>query len=157
MNENNLLRPDANPLQRILVADDEPDIRRLNTEVLTAQGYHVDAAEDGAAAWVMVQLNEYDLLVTDNDMPKVSGLGLLQLLHDAGVDLPVIMVTGTSPQDQLDRRPWLQIEVLLLKPYTFDELLNAVKNVLHAHNHERAQMAPPNRQHPPVTDGRRLE
>ncbi|HSY18149.1 MAG TPA: response regulator [Candidatus Acidoferrales bacterium] len=157
MNENNFLQPETIPQPRILVAEDSPDIRRLNTEALTAAGYIVDAAEDGAAAWGLVQLHEYDLLVTDNEMPKVSGLGLLQLLHDARVPLPVIMVTGTSPQEQLERQPWLQIEVLLLKPYTFDELLNAVKNVLRAHSHGQTEIAPPNRRHPPVTDGRRLE
>jgi len=157
MNDNNFLQPETDPRPRILVADDSPDIRRLNIEVLTTSGYLVDAAEDVAAAWDLLQLNEYDLLVTDNEMPKVSGLALLQLLHDARLALPVIMVTGTSPQEQLDRQPWLQIEVMLLKPYTFDELLNAVKNVLHAHSHGRMEIAPANRQYPPVTGGRRLE
>jgi len=157
MNDNNFLQPEINSPQRILVAEDSPDIRRLNTEVLTTSGYHVDAAEDGAAAWDLLQLNEYDLLVTDNEMPRVSGLELLQLLHDARVALPVIMVTGNSPQEQLDRQPWLQIEVMLLKPYTFDELLNAVKNVLHAHDRGRMEITLPDRQYPPITDGRRLE
>ena len=157
-NGNNFLPPETISRPRILVADDSPEIRRLNTEVLTNAGYTVDAAEDGAAAWDLMQFNEYDLLVTDNEMPNLSGIGLLQLLHDARMALPVIMVTGVSPQEQLDRQPWLQIEVMLLKPYTFNELLNAVRNVLHAHNHGRMETTPSHRQHQaPVTDGRRLE
>ena len=157
MNENNFLQPEAIPRPRILVAEDSADIRRLNTEVLGNSGYLVDAAEDGAAAWDLLQLNQYDLLVTDNEMPRMSGIGLLQRLHDARVSLPVIMVTGNSPQEQLDRQPWLQIEVMLLKPYTFDELLNAVKNVLHAHNRGGMEITPPDRQYPPVANRRRLE
>jgi|SRR5450756_1747245 len=148
MNENNFLSPEVNPRQRILVVDDSPDIRRLNTEVLTSSGYQVDAAEDGAVAWVLLQQNQYDLLVTDDDMPKVSGSELLQMLHAAGSDLPVIMVTGITPQNQ----PELQIEVILLKPYTFDELLSAVKNVLHENDNGRPDIMPAKRQDQPLQD-----
>jgi DNA-binding response OmpR family regulator len=98
-------QPQPNARRRILVAEDDPDIRRLNTEVLAASGYHVDAAEDGAAAWDALQLDNYDLLITDHDMPKVSGMELLQKLHDSSMKLPVIMATGTLPEEQLARHP----------------------------------------------------
>ncbi len=94
-------QPWSNPRQRVLVVEDEADIRRLNTELLACSGYHVDAAEDGAVAWDMLQANHYDLLVTDHNMPKVSGIELLKKLHDASLKLPVIMATGTLPQAEL--------------------------------------------------------
>ena len=141
---------EPNLCQRILVVDDDPAIRRLNSEVLTYSGYQVDAAEDGADAWDALQLNSYDLLVTDNDMPDVTGVDLLKKLHAARMALPVIMATGTSPQAELNRHPWLQIDVTLLKPYTFDELLGAVKNVLRATADASDPLVPPNWQSQPL-------
>lgn len=133
----------ANPPQRILVVDDDRDIRRLNTEVLRHSGYLVDAAEDGAVAWDALQLNNYDLLVTDNTMPKMSGLDLLKKIHAARLVLPTILVTGEPPTQELHLQPWLQIEAMLLKPYTFDEFLATVNNVLHATGHALEHLAPP--------------
>lgn len=134
--------PPALP-QRILVADDDPAIRRLNTEILVAAGYQVDAAGDGDTAWEAIQQNAYDLLVTDYDMPRLTGVGLLKKLYAARLALPVIMVTGTYPQDELEKHPWLQIEASLLKPYTMDELLNTVKNVLQAFRDDRPEIVAP--------------
>jgi len=127
----------------ILVVDDDPMIRRLNNEVLTASGYRVDTADDGATAWEAIQQNAYDLLVTDHDMPRLSGVGLLKKLHDARLALPVIMITGTYPQVEFEKHPWLQIEASLLKPYTMDELLDTVRNVLHAFQGDHDQVTPP--------------
>jgi DNA-binding response OmpR family regulator len=148
MNANDFLHPESDCRPRILVADDDRNIRLLNTEVLSGRGYAVTAAADGAAAWDELQLNPYDLLVTDNDMPRLTGMELVRRLHDAHLTLPVIMVTGTFPLEEMARRPELQIEAMLLKPYTIDELLNAVRNVLHAHNPGQAALVPPKWQHP---------
>jgi len=121
-----------NPPYRILVVDDNQDIRQLNSEVLMDSGYEVDTAEDGAVAWDALQLNPYDLLVTDNEMPNMSGIDLLDKLHAARKAVPVIMVSGTLPMEELSQHPWLQIEAMLLKPYTIAELLGTVEAVLSA-------------------------
>ena len=75
------LQRQPNLRQRILVVDDDPLIRRLNSEVLVYSGYQVDAADDGASAWNALLVNDYDLLITDNDMPKVTGVDLLKKVH----------------------------------------------------------------------------
>ncbi|MDR3457696.1 MAG: response regulator [Verrucomicrobiae bacterium] len=139
---NTLLPRQPNSYQRILVVEDDPLIRRLNTEVLTFSGFQVDAAEDGAAAWVAIQNENYDLIVTDNDMPNLTGVELLQSLHEARLALPVILATSTIPQDDLDRHPWLHIDATLLKPYSFHELLAAVKNVLATINRTADEFVP---------------
>jgi DNA-binding response OmpR family regulator len=136
-------RREPNPRQRILVVEDDDAVRRVNTEVLIYSGYHVDAAEDGAAAWDTLQLNNYDLVVTDNDMPRMSGIELIQKLQHARMALPVIMATGTMPDEQLTRYHLLQPAKTLLKPYTFDELLEAVKAVLFTSNEGREETVPP--------------
>jgi DNA-binding response OmpR family regulator len=118
------------PRCRILLVEDDSGLLRLNAEVLKRSGYDVDTAEDGTAAWDMLQLNSYDLLVTDNNMPKVSGIELLKKLQAAGVVLPVIMATGALPKEEFAQYPWLQPGTILLKPYTIAELLGMVKKVL---------------------------
>ena len=69
--------------EAILVVEDEAIIRRCGFAVLRDSGFHVDTAEDGAAAWnafCMADANEpaYDLLITDNNMPKLTGLELIE-------------------------------------------------------------------------------
>ena len=120
------------PHQRVLVVEDNCDIRSLNAKVLIDSGYEVDAAEDGAAAWHNLQLKHYDLLVTDNDMPNVSGVELLQKMYGSRLALPVIMATGSLPSEKFTRCPWLRPAATLLKPYTFEELLGTVREVLRA-------------------------
>jgi DNA-binding response OmpR family regulator len=128
---------ETDPPRRILVVEDEGIIRRLNAKVLADSGYEVDAAEDGAVAWDALQLNGYDLLITDNKMPKVSGIDLLKKLYAARMTLPVIMVSGTMPTEELKQSPWLQIEAMVDKPYSVEELLITVRNVLLANDGAR--------------------
>jgi len=129
----------ANPPRRILVVEDDPDIRRLNTEVLAESGYHVDAAEDGVEAWHALNTKPYDLLITDNHMPIVTGLELIKKLRAEDMKLPVILVSGSTPPEELQQHPWLQIQATLLKPYTLAELFKTVKEVLVATSDAREQ------------------
>ncbi|MDD5141663.1 MAG: response regulator [Verrucomicrobiales bacterium] len=121
-----------NPPRRILVVEDNLAIRQLNTEVLTDSGYQVDAAENGAVAWAALQLFDYDLLITDNEMPNVTGVDLLKKLHAASKSLPAIMVSGTMPTEELNREPWLQIVERVVKPYSLSKFLETVEKVLRA-------------------------
>jgi len=147
----------TNASKRILVVDDDMDICRVNAEVLSRFGYHVDSAEDGAVAWDTLQLNSYDLLVTDNQMPKVSGIELLKKLHAVRMALPVIMATGTLPTEEFTRYPWLQPAATLLKPFTGDELVGTVVKVLRATDSAPEQIEPrPSWQSQPSADGIRL-
>jgi two-component system, OmpR family, alkaline phosphatase synthesis response regulator PhoP len=115
---------------RILVVDDEPMMRHLNTKMLVDAGYHVDAAEDGAVAWDTLQVKNYDLLITDNTMPKVSGVELIEKVRAAGMALPVIMATAASPQAELSQYPAAKPAAILVKPYTMAEFLATVSSVL---------------------------
>jgi len=120
----------TNPLWRILVVEDDVFSRQLTTKLLTLSGYEVDAAADGEAAWQALGAHSYDLMITDNKMPKVSGVELLKKLRAARMDLPVIMATGTLPEEEFTRRPWLHPAATLIKPYTVDEMLSTVERVL---------------------------
>lgn len=117
---------------RILVVDDEPTICALNVRALTLFGYQVEAVENGAIAWQILQLNSYDLMITDNNMPQLSGLDLIKNVRAAKIALPVIMATGLAPNSEFDQNPSLQPNAILLKPYTVGELLETVTGVLGA-------------------------
>ena len=112
--------------------DDDFELRQLSSEVLARSGYQVDLAADGHAAWQALQSQRYDLLITDNEMPKVSGVELVKKLRTGGATLPVIMASACIPEEELERHPWLQLAATLMKPFTIEELLQTVKQALHA-------------------------
>jgi DNA-binding response OmpR family regulator len=133
--EDSIIEPtqnQSNSRQRILVVEDEQDLRQLTAEVLIDAGYEVEVAKDGAAAWSALQLYQYDLLITDQFLPNVSGVELLRKIHAAHMPLPVIMATGFLPTWGFALHIWLQPVKMLLKPYSFQKLLATVKNVLAA-------------------------
>jgi CheY-like chemotaxis protein len=137
------LQPQPGLRQSILVVDDDPITRRLNSEVLTYSGYQVDVAEDGAAAWDALLANDYDLLITDNDMPKLTGVDLLKKVRATRMALPVVMATGTLPAWEFTQYPWLRPARVVIKPYTLEELVETVQEVLHATAAARAEIEPP--------------
>ena len=118
------------PPHRILVVEDDSTIRRLNTQILLRSGYEVDDVEDGAVAWDALQLNRYDLIITDHKMPRMSGVELIEKLRAARMALPVIMATGMLPKEEFARNPSLEPDATLIKPYTIYELLEKVQEVL---------------------------
>jgi DNA-binding response OmpR family regulator len=127
-------RNPSNRPPRILVAEDDHGLRLINTMMLTCAGYAVDNAEDGAAAWKALYAKRYDLLITDNHMPRLPGIELLKKLRSARMELPVIMATGTVPAQELAQNLWLQPVTTVEKPYTINQLLDTVKAVLRATN-----------------------
>src|SRR5689334_24784185 len=89
-----------NPL-RILIVDDDDDIRDFIDWVLTAYGYRADTAADSADAWKALRARSYDLLVTDHNMPKVTGIELVRALRSERMTLPVVLMSGTIPEQAL--------------------------------------------------------
>ncbi|MFH7320473.1 response regulator [Desulfurivibrio sp. D14AmB] len=85
----------ARTAKQVLVVDDSITVREVERKMLSAQGYLVDVAVDGIDAWNALQAEEYDLVVTDIDMPRMNGLELVrQLKADPRLRrLPVIIVS----------------------------------------------------------------
>jgi DNA-binding response OmpR family regulator len=126
--------------KRILLVDDDALIRDICARVLRCFGYETETAKDGAAAWKTLQVYSYDLLITDNNMPKVSGVELVKKVRSAHMSLPVILASGNLPTGELDRNPWLQPVATLAKPFTGDELLGTVVRVLRENDMTREQI-----------------
>jgi DNA-binding response OmpR family regulator len=152
-----LVQCQASPHQRILVVDEDSDLRLLYADVLALPGYHVDAAEDGAAGWEALQANNYNLLITEHSLPKLTGVELVRKLRAARMAVPVVMAAGRLPVHELARNPSLQLAATLLKPFAVDTLLATVKNVLRATDSPREQLAAlPNWRSQPSAVGLRL-
>ena len=124
------VRAGINLKQRILVVNDETDARQLNVDVLVEAGYDVDAVKDGAAGWDTLQFNSYDLIITDNQMPRMTGIEMIAKLRSARMAVPVIMATRSLPAIIIDHNPWLKPDASLQPPFSNDELLATVKKVL---------------------------
>jgi DNA-binding NtrC family response regulator len=123
-------RCQATTSNRIFVVDDDAVLRLLSVAVLVRAGYEVDTAEDGQVAWEMLQANDYDLLITDNNMPRLSGVELVKRLRYDDVHIPIILVSGAMPIEELKREPWLQLAATLAKPFAYEELVRLVNKVL---------------------------
>lgn len=123
---------EPNPPHRILVVDDERDIRRVIVHAPMGSGYYVDAAEDGAAAWEALQIKAFNLLITDHNIPRLTGVELVRKLRSARMALPVILVTGQLPAEVVVQNPLFQLAALLPKPFYLRQLSETVRAVLQA-------------------------
>ena len=118
------------PPKRILVVDDDSDIRQFSVDILTDSGYDVDGAKDGADGWDALQTCNYDLVITDNKMPRMTGMEMIEKLRAAYMTLPVILATRFLPRYELTLRPWLEPDVILERPFSDDDLVGAVNKIL---------------------------
>jgi DNA-binding NtrC family response regulator len=115
---------------RVLLVDDDRDLRSINARLLLESGYQVDTANDGASGWRALNARHYDVLITDNTMPGVTGLELIKKLRSEDMTLAVILASGTAPMDELSQNPWMRIDALLPKPYTVAQLVRTIDEVL---------------------------
>jgi len=120
----------------VLVADDDPDVRRLLAHILQQRGYRVVTAADGAEAVALAQQEQPDLALLDVRMPGTDGLAALEALRAGPTtrNIPVIMLTA-SPE--VAEASWsiaerLGAARLLRKPCTAEELAAVIGEQLHA-------------------------
>ena len=117
-------------LVRILYAEDDPLLRGFSVEILAHSGYAVTPVEDGLQAWAALHSNGYDLLITDNSMPRMSGLELAAKTRLEGLKLPIIVASGAVGFLAGTDHDWLRLAARLQKPFASEELLKTVEQVL---------------------------
>jgi DNA-binding response OmpR family regulator len=132
----------TDPAGRILIVDDDTCRCELNAETLRRHGYSVTIAGDSEAGWEELQNNRYNLLITEHDLPGLTGAGLVRKLRSACMSLPVIMVVETLPSWRSADYPWFLKAAKLFKPYSFGELLESVKRILPPASNLRARITP---------------
>ena len=115
---------------RILLVDDDASIRQVGEMLLGHFGYEVETAADGAAAWKALHESNYDLLITDHDMPKKTGLELARQVRLAGMPMPIVLVSGRLEalgDPSVDR---LALAGRLAKPFGAEALIETVHSAL---------------------------
>ena len=130
------------PSASILLVDDDPCRCELNAEMLRRHGYEVSIANDGNAGWEELQINRYNLLITENELPRLTGVGLVKKLRSACMPLPVIIAVGILPSWKSAEYPWLLKATKLFKPYAIEDLLGLVKSVLPVTAYVRTEIVP---------------
>ena len=108
---------------RLLFAEDQPQLRRSVTRALTAAGYSVDAAADGAQALDDLDGASYDAVILDVMMPRVDGLTVLRTLRGRGDVTPVLLLTARDAIDQRGEGLDAVADDYLVKPFALEELL----------------------------------
>jgi PAS domain S-box-containing protein len=125
--------PRASQGERVLVVEDEPDVRMLVVDVLRELGYSVDVASDGAAALpILLGSGRIDLLVTDVGLPGMNGRQLAEIARQHRPDLRVLFMTGYARNAQV-RGDFLESGMdMLTKPFSIDELAQRVRGLIEA-------------------------
>lgn len=119
--------------KRILICDDEIHILRAAEYKLKKAGYEVCIAHDGQEAWATLQQQKPDVLITDCQMPRMSGLELVQKVREEmhWHDLPIFMLTAKGfelSHNELAQK-W-NVLTVLAKPFSPRELLEKVRAAL---------------------------
>jgi two-component system OmpR family response regulator len=115
---------------RVLVVEDEARLVETVRRALTAEGFNVDVALDGAEGLWAATENAYDAVVLDIMLPKLSGYGVCQQLREAGVWTPVLMLTAKDGEyDQADAFD-LGADDYLTKPFSFVVLIARLRALI---------------------------
>ena len=131
----------SNHSARILIVDDEQSLREMLAVLLQREGYHVDQAPDGQVALERVVEHNYDLIISDIQMPRLSGIDLLRRLREQGDETTTIMITAFSSTEEAVEAMKLGAYDYITKPFKNDEIRLVIKNAL-----ERRQLQRENRQ-----------
>jgi CheY-like chemotaxis protein len=114
---------------RILVVDDEPNIRTMFQEALERAGYQVTTAASGADALGLARKERFDLAFLDIKMPGLNGVETLKALKELNPEVNVVMITGYASEDLVAASLDSGAFVCLTKPFGIAQILEVVRTV----------------------------
>jgi len=117
---------------KILVVDDFSTMRRIVKNILRQIGYsNIDEAEDGNGALSRLRQDKYDLVISDWNMPNMTGLDLLKAIRADGNlnGIPVLMVTAESKKENVVEAIKYGVNNYVVKPFTADILKNKIEKI----------------------------
>ncbi|MEM9493548.1 MAG: response regulator, partial [Myxococcota bacterium] len=123
--------PGSGARRRALVVDDSRAIREAVRGVVRSAGYWVDVAEDGEAAWTALAAAAYELVITDIEMPRLSGLELIARMRASPrlCTIPVIVVSSRGEPAHRDRADALGVGAFLAKPLSPGQLRRTLDRI----------------------------
>ena len=126
---------------KILIAEDDRELRQLFSHVLMKNGYNVRGVSDGQEALDAMQGDYFDLIISDIMMPRVDGYELVSRLRTGGNQTPVLMITAKDAFDDMQRGFLSGTDDYMVKPVNVNEMVLRVSALL-----RRAQMIHDRRQ-----------
>jgi CheY-like chemotaxis protein len=117
---------------RVLLVDDDLDVRDVYREALEEGNHQVVAVSDGNEAVARFKKGKFDLVITDLSMPGMSGFDLAREIHRLKPGIPVILLSGWSIQQDDENVRTSGVIQVLVKPCLFEDLLGAVRDALEA-------------------------
>ncbi|MCR4660898.1 MAG: response regulator transcription factor [Clostridia bacterium] len=112
---------------KILIAEDEKRMNRALCEILRQEGYDVDSVENGIDALSYIESGVYDLIVLDVMMPGMNGFDVAKKARNAGIQIPIIMLTAKSELDDKVEGLDSGADDYLTKPFMAKELLARIR------------------------------
>ena len=117
-------------LQRILIVDDEPALRRALRTSLVASGFAVEEAGSGEEALEIFGRSRFDLVLLDINMPGMGGVETCRRLRGQGAEAGIVMITVRDSEDDKVQALEAGADDFVTKPYRFRELLARIREVL---------------------------
>ena len=126
--------PSGSPINgaRILLIEDDPIIQGLIAMSLQKAGYQVKCAGDGEEGWSYLCDEHFDLLITDNNLPSLTGLALIRRLRTGDSQIPILLISGQIPWHAPGLEILLTPGIALEKPFSMARLIESVRNVMHS-------------------------
>ncbi len=115
---------------KLLIVEDQNDLRNILNKRLNEAGYVTDAASDGEEALDMIGFADYDAIILDIMIPKINGLNVLGQLREMKKDTPVLLLTAKDTIQDRVRGLDLGADDYLVKPFAFEELLARIRSIL---------------------------
>lgn len=117
-------------MQKILIVEDEPNMRMGLKDNLEFEGYRVETAVDGEAGLSLIMNNLFDLVILDVMMPKISGFDVCKSVREKGIKTPIILLTAKG--EEIDKIVGLELgaDDYITKPFSLRELLARIKAIL---------------------------
>lgn len=114
----------------ILLVEDDINLSTVLADYLRSKGYVVEQANNGAEAWDLILIKDYDLIISDIMMPKMNGYELLKLIRQKHDRLPILILSAKTDRDDIIRAYELGCDDYVTKPFSMDILICKIEAIM---------------------------
>ena len=115
--------------QKILIVDDESNVREILEDILSTEGHHVQSSESGEEALNLLQNEAFDLVFTDLSLPQMDGYSLADAIKSQWPQTSVCLITGWDNPLIAEKGIQNKVDRMLNKPFHMDDVIQAVKEL----------------------------
>ena len=123
---------------KILIVEDEEDVRQLLSDILTSGEHEVEVAANGTEGIKMFEQGSFDMVFTDLGMPDMSGWEVAKKIKDINGKVPIVLVTGWNVEIQDDKKKNYDVNIVIQKPFQVNQVLSSVQAVIGIEDRRKA-------------------